>query len=203
MHFIQIREFGLRNGYPTPWKAKKMLKIARRRSTKCEKTAKIDFRPWPKSKKRRKRCFGHGRRVENNKSSISAVTETEKSLEIAFPTSWKQKTWCLSRIRVVYFIFCNTLIVCLRGTKPCFLRFSSIVPLRKPLSSVFRSSYPYESLFFLFFVHRTPTKRDFSCFSLIVGVRGLVFCVFHQSYPYESLFLLFFVDYTPYLNSFS
>ena len=58
-------------------------------SLKMKKTA---FRPRPKNEKRRKRCFGHGRRVENNKSSVSAVTETEKSLEIAFPTSWEQKT---------------------------------------------------------------------------------------------------------------
>ena len=169
-------------------------------SLKMKKNA---FRPWPKSKKRRKRCFGHGRRVENNKSSISAMAETEKSLEIAFPTSWEQKTCCLSRIRIVYFIFYNTLIVCRRGTKPCFLRFSSIVPLRKPLFSVFRSSQGYEALFSAFFIYRTPTKRYFSCFSLIVGVRSPVFSVFHQSYPYESLFFLFFVDYTPYLSSFS
>ena len=117
------------------------------------------------------------------------MAETEKSLEIAFPTSWKQKTCCLSRIRIMYFIFYNTLIVCRRGTKPCFLRFSSIVPLRKPLFSVFCLSYPYEALFFVFFTHRRGTKP--------------VFCVFHQSYPYESLFLLFFVDCTPYLSSFS
>ena len=125
--------------------------------------------------------FGHGRRVKNEESSVSAVTETEKSLEIAFPTSWKQKTCCLSRIRIVYFIFYNTLIVYRRGTKPCFLHFSSIVPLRKPLFSVFRSSYPYESLFLLFFVHRTPTKASFFCFLFIVPLRSVIFRVFHSS----------------------
>ena len=123
------------------------------------------------------------------------MAETEKSLEIAFPTSWEQKTCCLSRIRIVYFIFYNTLIVYRRGTKPCFLRFSSIVPLRKPLFSVFCLSYPYEALFFVFFTHRRgtkpcflrfssivpPTKASFFCFLFIVPLRSVIFRVFHSS----------------------
>ena len=148
-----------------------------------QKTTKTAFRPWPKNEKRRKRCFGHGRRVENNKSNISAVTETEKSLEIAFPTSWEQKTCCLSRIRIVYFIFYNTLIVYRRGTKPSFLRFSSIVPLRKPLFSVFCSSYPYEALFFVFFAHRRGTKPCFLRFSSIVPLRKPFFFCFSLITP--------------------
>ena len=147
-------------------------------SLKMKKNA---FRPWPKSKKRRKQRFGHDRRVENNKSSISAVTETEKSLEIAFPTSWEQKTCCLSRIRIVYFIFYNILIVYRRGTKPCFLRFSSIVPLRKPLFPVFCSLYPYEALFFVLFAHRRGTKPCFLRFLSIVPLRKPLFSVFCSS----------------------
>lgn len=35
--------------------------------------------------------FGRGRRVENNKKSISAVAESEKTTKIGFPTIGKQQ----------------------------------------------------------------------------------------------------------------
>ena len=38
----------------------------------------------------------------------------------------------------------------------------------KPPFAIFRSSYPYESLLFPFFVHRTPTKASFFHFLSIV-----------------------------------
>lgn len=35
--------------------------------------------------------FGHGRRVKNNKRSISAAAETEKTAKNSFPTIGKQQ----------------------------------------------------------------------------------------------------------------
>ena len=45
--------------------------------------------------------------------------------------------------------------------KAVFRRFLPIVPLRKPLFTVFRSSYPYESFFLPFFINCTPYLSDF------------------------------------------
>ena len=87
--------------------------------------------------------------------------------------------------------------------KAVFRRFSFIVPLRKPPFPVFRSSYPYESFFFPFFVHRTPTKASFCHFSFVVPLRKLLFVNFRSSYPYESFFLSIFVHRTPTKASFS
>ena len=53
-------------------------------------------------------------------------------------------------------------------TKASFSRFLLVVPLRKSIFSIFRSSYPYESFLFPFFARRTPTKATFFCFSSIV-----------------------------------
>ena len=69
--------------------------------------------------------------------------------------------------------------------------------------AVFRSSYPYESLLFPFFVHCTPTKASFSRFSFIVSLRKLLFPNFRSLYPYESFFFPFFINCTPYLSDFS
>ena len=82
-------------------------------------------------------------------------------------------------------------------------RFSFIVPLRKPPFPVFRSLYPYESLFLPIFVHCIPTKASFSQFSFIVSLRKLLFANFRSLYPYESLFFPFFINCTPYLSDFS
>ena len=82
-------------------------------------------------------------------------------------------------------------------------RFSFIVPLRKSPFPVFRSSYPYESLLFPFFVHCTPTKASFFRFLFIVPLRKSLFPNFRSLYPYESFFFPFFINCTPYLSDFS
>ena len=56
-----------------------------------EKTLKIGFRPWPKSRKQQKERFGHSRKTKNGENCISATAEIEKTLKITFPTPWKQK----------------------------------------------------------------------------------------------------------------
>ena len=56
-----------------------------------EKTLKIGFRPWPKSRKQQKERFGRGRKTKNGENCISAMAEIEKTLKITFPTPWKQK----------------------------------------------------------------------------------------------------------------
>ena len=56
-----------------------------------EKTLKIGFRPWPKSRKQQKERFGRGRKTKNGENCISATAEIEKTLKITFPTPWKQK----------------------------------------------------------------------------------------------------------------
>ena len=56
-----------------------------------EKTLKIGFRPWPKSRKQQKERFGRGRKTKNGENCISAAAEIEKTLKITFPTPWKQK----------------------------------------------------------------------------------------------------------------
>ena len=73
----------------------------------------------------------------------------------------------------------------------------------KSLFANFRSSYPYESLLFPFFVHRTPTKASFSRFSPVVPLRKLLFANFRSSYPYESFFFPFFINCNLYLSDFS
>ena len=40
-----------------------------------KKTEKIDFRPWPKSKKQQKQRFGHGRKQKNGENRLSGVPE--------------------------------------------------------------------------------------------------------------------------------
>ena len=56
-----------------------------------KKTEKIDFRPWPKSKKQQKQRFGHGRKAKNDENCISATAETEEMPQNSFPTPWKWK----------------------------------------------------------------------------------------------------------------
>ena len=56
-----------------------------------EKTLKIGFRPWPKSRKQQKERFGHSRKTKNGENCVSATAEIEKTLKITFPTPWKQK----------------------------------------------------------------------------------------------------------------
>ena len=70
-----------------------------------QKTEKIDFRPCPKSKKRQKQRFGHGRKLKNEKklrfghgrktkngeNCISATAETEKTPQTGFPTPWMSR----------------------------------------------------------------------------------------------------------------
>ena len=63
-----------------------------------EKTLKIGFRPWPKSRKQQKERFGHGRKMKNGENCISATAETEKSLKNGSPNIGKQKDRCLDRI---------------------------------------------------------------------------------------------------------
>ena len=63
-----------------------------------QKTEKIDFRPWPKSKKQQKRRFGHGRKTKNGENCISATAETEKTPQTGFPTPWKREDRRLNRI---------------------------------------------------------------------------------------------------------
>ena len=50
-----------------------------------KKTEKIDFRPWPKSKKQQKQRFGHGRKAKNDENCISATAETEIMPQKWFP----------------------------------------------------------------------------------------------------------------------
>lgn len=56
-----------------------------------QKTEKIDFRPRPKSKKRQKQRFGHGRKTKNGENCISAMAETEKTPQNGFPTPWMSR----------------------------------------------------------------------------------------------------------------
>ncbi|WP_314810292.1 hypothetical protein, partial [Segatella oris] len=55
-------------------------------AAETEKTTKIDFRPWPKSRKQQKERFGRGRKTKNGENCISATAEIEKTLKITFPT---------------------------------------------------------------------------------------------------------------------
>ena len=80
---------------------RKMLVVGRRNAgfaenhsssvDESEKTLKIGFRPWPKSRKQQKERFGRGRKTKNGENCISATAEIEKTLKITFPTPWKQK----------------------------------------------------------------------------------------------------------------
>ena len=49
-----------------------------------QKTEKTDFRPCPKSKKRQKQQFGHGRKLKNEKNYVSATAEKRKTAKTAF-----------------------------------------------------------------------------------------------------------------------
>ncbi|WP_314809830.1 hypothetical protein [Segatella oris] len=49
-----------------------------------QKTEKIDFRPCPKSKKRQKQRFGHGRKLKNGENYVSATAEKRKTAKTAF-----------------------------------------------------------------------------------------------------------------------
>ena len=40
-----------------------------------EKTLKIGFRPWPKSRKQQKERFGRGRKTKNGENRLSAMAE--------------------------------------------------------------------------------------------------------------------------------
>ena len=53
-------------------------------TAESEKMLKIGFRPWPTNEKQRKLAFGHGRRVENSKNTVSAVAEMLKMTKNAF-----------------------------------------------------------------------------------------------------------------------
>ena len=90
-----------------------------------------------------------------------------------------------------------------KSGKVDFRRFLVFTREGKSIFADFRSSYPYESLLFPFFVHRTPTKASFFRFSFVVPLRKLLFPVFRSSYPYESFFFPFFVHRTSYLDNFS
>ena len=50
-------------------------------SLKMKKNA---FRPRPKNEKRRKRCFGHGRKMKNEENGVSGTTEESKTTKAAF-----------------------------------------------------------------------------------------------------------------------
>ena len=45
---------------------------------------KIGFRPWPKSKKRQKERFGHGRKLKNEKNCVSATADKPKTTKAEF-----------------------------------------------------------------------------------------------------------------------
>jgi len=49
-----------------------------------EKTLKIGFRPWPKSRKQQKERFGRGRKTKNGENCISAMAESLKMKKTAF-----------------------------------------------------------------------------------------------------------------------
>ena len=49
-----------------------------------EKTLKIGFRPWPKSRKQQKERFGRGRKTKNGENGISAMAESFKMKKTAF-----------------------------------------------------------------------------------------------------------------------
>ena len=135
----------------------------------------FDFPPWGKVVFR---CFLIFPREGNLFFSVfwfSPVRESRFSLFSCFPSWGKVDFRCFS------------FIVPLR--KPLFRCFLFIVPLRKPLFLVFRSSYPYESFFFSFSVHRTPTKASFCRFSLIVPRIWVVFRKNWWLYPvYRQFF---------------
>ena len=59
-----------------------------------------------------------------------------------------------------------------------FLGIFSFPNIGKAAFSVFRPSYPYESFFLVFSVHRTPTKVSFGYFSFIVSLRKFLFLIF-------------------------
>ena len=119
---------------------------------------------------------------------ISPVRESCSSLFLDFPPWGKSGFRCFlifpreGNLFSADFLFSPVresrflpIFACRTPTKTAFSRFSFIVPLRKPLFLVFRSSYPYESLLFSFFVHRIPTKASFSRFSFIVSRIWVVF----------------------------
>ena len=49
-----------------------------------EKTLKIGFRPWPKSRKQQNERFGRGRKTKNGENGISAMAESLKMKKTAF-----------------------------------------------------------------------------------------------------------------------
>ena len=91
-----------------------------------------------------------------------------------------------------------------RGTRPCFLRFSSIVPLRKLLFSVFRWLYPVSEQFFPKIDDLPPYLSSFSRKSTIycriwaVFLRKLmiyprVWTVFPEKWWFTPVSELFFM----------
>ena len=89
-----------------------------------------------------------------------------------------------------------------REGKPILIVFWFSLTGDKLVFADFYLSYPYESLFFSFFAHRTPTKASFCRFSFIVPLRKLLSPIFYRLYPVSEWFFAKIDDLLPYLNSF-
>ena len=95
---------------------------------------------------------------------FSPMRESWFSQIFDFP-SWKKADFCPSYpYEAWFFIFSAHR----RGTKPCFMRFSSIVPLRKLHFSVFRWLYPISEQIFPKIDNLPPYLSYFSWKSMIV-----------------------------------